>query len=252
MAVRPDGGALGNRNLFPSQPHLEIAYFDDFMGATDDVYDTTQETSGTVAGTQIHGGGLLFDAGGAAAGGDGVTVFMNAGIEPDECGGDYAFEARVRFSTDASTDSGADEMFIGLAERDTTLIASGALDASTAFVGFASTATQAGAGGNLSFVSCDGTAISNEGTDGTPLLTISGTTGVSDFIRIGYRVANGRAQAFVNGKKVGSEISTNLPSGEVLQPAFVCQSDGSIQTKFIVDYVMIAAAGRYSGTEADV
>ncbi len=253
MAVRPDGGALGNRNLFPSQPHLEVAFFDDFCGAADDVYDSTALNTGTFVGTPIHGGGMLADSGGAGDG-DGITVFMNAGIEPDECNGDYAFEARVRFSSDGSTDEGSDEMFIGLASRDTTLIASDAMDQqNAAFVGFTSDLAQAGAGGNLSFVS-SGTAdaISNEGTAGTPLLTVSGTSGVSAFVRLGFRVANGRAQAFINGKKVGSEITTNLPSSQVLQPAFVAQTGAEGQTKFIVDYVMVAAAGRFSGTESDV
>ena len=64
--------------------------------------------------------------------------------------------------------------------------------------------------------------------------------GVDDYVRLGLVIRNGEAQAFVNGEKVGSKVST-LPTTLRLKPTFVCQADGS-EGKYLLDYVLVTCS----------
>ena len=247
MTVRYDSGMAGGFTFPIHTPQRQFQIFEDFVGAqnfdTDETVTVTQATSGTIAkDVTVHGGAVLLDAG-AATSSQGVNVQFNDGIILDEAG-DLFFEARVRFAVTAGTSTLTDEMFIGLAESDTTIIASDAMS-DTAFLGFStcSTGNPTTTDGYIQLagnVSSSGTG-SGAGATHIKIDTAANDgVGVDDFVRLGIVVRNGEAQAFVNGEKVGAKIS-NLPTSTVLLPSLVCQADG-VQGKMIVDYFMVSCA----------
>lgn len=243
MAVRYDSGAMGGFQFPISDPTRQAMWMEDFNGNIDFSLDTvTQVSAGTFATLAGHGGLALADAG-ATTHTHGANIQLGQGyLEPDEAG-DYAVEFRVKLTdTVASTTSGlTDEVFIGLAATDTNLIDSSdsAIEVDTQYIGVTSTAGEAAAE-HMTLVACGGSATSTGGTFKVDLDTDSGV-GISDFVRVGIEVKNGEAQLWVNGEKIGSAVSTNLPSSATLIPTIVCQAGAggghSNRAYVIVDYM---------------
>ena len=236
-------------------PQRQFQLFEDFVGAYNiadaESVDITNATSGTVTidtTTSSHGGCLLFDAAASTAA-QGVQMQMDSGIVLDEAA-DLFFEARVRFATTAGTSLFTDEMFIGLAEEDNTVIASSKLS-DIGLVGFTSCAAHNDPGTDLAqptagFMSVVGSPAASSTASGSADAVKVDTAansgvGVDDYVRLGLVIRNGEAQAFVNGEKVGSKVST-LPTTLRLKPTFVCQADGSTQGKFLLDYVLVTCS----------
>lgn len=252
MAVRYDGGALGSFAFPITDPRNQVQYFEDFnsqfiAAADTELFVLTQETAGSFAlladGSFEHAGiGAL--SGGAATDGQGANLqFLTCHLEPDEAG-DYMFEARVRFSTDGSTNSVTDEMFVGLAAQNTdALIASDAIVSNVQYIGLTTTAAECDSG-HGTLIACDGTTKKAAGSSAVKLNTSANSgVGVSDYARIGISVRSGVATLWVNGEKKGT-VESNLPSSSVLVPTFVAQSNGT-QAEMYIDYMM-AVFGRSS------
>ena len=255
MAVRYDSGMAGGFSFPIINPQRQFQLFEDFVGAYNiadaESVDITNATSGTVTfdtTTSSHGGCLLFDAAASNAA-QGVQMQMDSGIVLDEAA-DLFFEARVRFATTAGTSLFTDEMFIGLAEEDNTVIASSKLS-DIGLVGFTSCAAHNDPGTDLAqptagFMSVVGSPAASSTASGSADAVKVDTAansgvGVDDYVRLGLVIRNGEAQAFVNGEKVGSKVST-LPTTLRLKPTFVCQADGSTQGKFLLDYVLVTCS----------
>ena len=253
MPVRYDSGMAGGFSFPIINPQRQFQLFEDFVGAYNiadaESVDITNATSGTVTidtTTSSHGGCLLFDAGASTAA-QGVQLQMDSGIVLDEAS-DLFFEARVRFSTTAGTTLFTDEMFIGLAEEDNTVIASSKLS-DIGLVGFTSCSadnTSDLAQPTAGFMSVVGSPAASSTASGSADAVKVNTAanagvGVDDYVRLALVIRNGEAQAFVNGEKVGSKVST-LPTSLRLKPTFVCQADGSTQGKFLLDYVLVTCS----------
>ena len=253
MAVRYDSGMAGGFSFPIINPQRQFQLFEDFVGAYNiadaESVDITNATSGTVTidtTTSSHGGCLLFDAGASTAA-QGVQMQMDSGIVLDEAS-DLFFEARVRFATTAGTTLFTDEMFIGLAEEDNTVIASSKLS-DIGLVGFTSCSADNTAdlaqptAGFMSVVGSPAASSTASGSaDAVKVNTAANSgVGVDDYVRLGLVIRNGEMQAFVNGEKVGSKVST-LPTTLRLKPTFVCQADGSTQGKFLLDYVLVTCS----------
>ena len=251
MTVRYDSGMAGGFDFPIINPQRQFQIFEDFVGAqnfdTDETVTVTAATTGTIAkDITVHGGAVLLDAG-AVTESQGVNVQFSDGIELDEAG-DLFFECRVRFATTAGTSTLTDEMFIGLSESDTAIIASDAMS-DTAFIGF-STCSEGNPATTDGYIQLAGNISTSGGTGsgaGATHIKIdtaaNSGVGVDDFVRLGFVVRNGEAQAFVNGEKVGAKIS-NIPTSTVLLPSLVCQADG-VRGKYIVDYFLVTS-GRSS------
>ena len=253
MPVRYDSGMAGGFSFPIINPQRQFQLFEDFVGAYNiadaESVDITNATSGTVTidtTTSSHGGCLLFDAGAGTAA-QGVQLQMDSGIVLDEAS-DLFFEARVRFATTAGTTLFTDEMFVGLAEEDNTVIASSKLS-DIGLVGFTSCSadnTSDLAQPTAGFMSVVGSPAASSTASGSADAVKVNTAansgvGVDDYVRLGLVIRNGEMQAFVNGEKVGSKVST-LPTTLRLKPTFVCQADGSTQGKFLLDYVLVTCS----------
>tara|TARA_Y100001972_G_scaffold121648_1_gene166004 strand:- start:450 stop:1229 length:780 start_codon:yes stop_codon:yes gene_type:complete len=253
MPVRYDSGMAGGFSFPIINPQRQFQLFEDFVGAYNiadaESVDITNATSGTVTidtTTSSHGGCLLFDAGASTAA-QGVQMQMDSGIVLDEAS-DLFFEARVRFATTAGTTLFTDEMFVGLAEEDNTVIASSKLS-DIGLVGFTSCSadnTSDLAQPTAGFMSVVGSPAASSTASGSADAVKVNTAanagvGVDDYVRLALVIRNGEAQAFVNGEKVGSKVST-LPTSLRLKPTFVCQADGSTQGKFLLDYVLVTCS----------
>mgnify|MGYP003120607488 CR=1 FL=1 len=253
MAVRYDSGMAGGFSFPISTPQRQFMIFEDFVGSVnlegDEQVQIDTVTSGSAAkDITVHGGAILFDSGGTGGAGHGINAQFKDGIILDEAG-DLFFEARVRFAATAGSEDFTDQMFIGLAASDTTLIASEILS-NTALVGFASCASHASdvaapTAGHMSLIA-DNTSVAATGSlDVAKIDTAANSgVGVDDFVRLAMVIRNGQVQAFVNGEKVGSALTT-LPTSQVLLPTFVCETDGTDQGKFLVDYFLVSC-GRSS------
>ena len=250
MAVRYDSGMAGGFSFPIINPQRQFQIFEDFVGCynpTADeqiVIDTV--TSGSVTkDVTVHGGALLFDSGGTGGAGHGVNAQFLDGIILDEAG-DLFFEARVRFAATAGAEDFTDQMFIGLAAADTTLIGSEVLS-NTALVGFSSCASfgadvAAPTAGHMSLIAENTSVAATGSADVAKIDTAANSgVGVDDFVRLGMVIRNGQVQAFVNGEKVGSALTT-LPTSQVLLPSFVCETDGTDQGKFLLDYFLVSCA----------
>ena len=248
MAVNYDGGSIGSFGFLAGiqRPNFSFSYVDDFFHANDE--DWTLNTiagSPTFARIDGHGGVALIDSG-AATDFHGGQLGMKGMIDLSK--GDAAFEASVRMSSDGvnttlSTHDDGSELIVGLGVDSDDV---DAFNASTAafelddFVGF-----RHGDDGKLDAV-C---RVNDTESTVADVVTISGTTGVTGFVRLGFMLRGGQVSFFVDGELV-ARISTNIPNagvGEtnnaVLGPIFaISNHDGDVQTKLAIDYVAIAGA----------
>lgn len=170
----------------------------------------TQATAGTAAKSAAETGVLLLDSDSTTAA-QGVQIQQaKAAFVPVAGRKTFAeFQVKVVDTFDKA------QLFIGLSEIDTTVLASGALSTSN-HIGWK---CLTGAAGVLTFDSEKATAVG----------TASATTLVEDtYVRLGF-VIDGvtSVQQYVNGVATGSPIATaNIPV-VALYPTLVCLSDGT-------------------------
>lgn len=247
MAVNYDGGSIGGFGFLTGiqRPNFAFSYVDDFFHANDESW-VLKVVAGSPTFSRIdgHGGIALVDAGNTTANHCG-QLGMKGMIDLSK--GDAAFEASVRFNSDGSTGlsttNNGSAIILGLAKDsdDVDALSSGAnAFAATDFVGF-----RHGDDGKLDAV-CK---VAGSESTVEDVVTISGSVGVSGFVRLGFMQRAGSVIFFVDGTKVAT-ISTNVPNAavgetnnEVLGPIFAAgTADSGVQTKIAIDYVAIAGS----------
>ncbi len=198
-------------------------FHDDFHDLPTGKYTATQATTGTFALGDGEGGVVLADC-------DSTTVVQGINVQLGGTAGEMfsipdnglcLFEARLK-AADIAT---GPEFFFGLAETDTTIIASSAMSSATEYVGFKS-------------VTDDGVILgcSNDAAEST---ASSIHTFVDDaYVKLGCVIKNGSlVQFFVNGALKANTITTaaNIPAN-LLRPSLVCQSSGTTDPIVHVDW----------------
>lgn len=203
---------------------------DDFFDYASTKWQVTQATSGTMALSNNEGGTALLDSG-ATTSTQGPNVQYggtNTGasiVAPSN--GLLLYEVRCKVTTAMST---APNLFIGLSEYNTAIIATSALATSKTYAGFSSVT----ADGVILGCSGDGT---NAATSVVPYGTSTGLTLVADtYIKLGFVIKNRATMTmYVNGQKSGNTITTYLPTTSKMRISFVCQSRGTLQPILEVD-----------------
>jgi hypothetical protein len=192
-------------------PKIATVYDETFRSydATDD-WTLTQQTTGTAAISTAAPGVLEIDSNSTTAT-QGVNLQnLNACFIP-AANKSIWYEARVKV---VDTYDKA-ELFIGLANSDTTIIGTSAVS-TTDHIGF-------------SCVTDDGVLLFNCEKAGVGTTGTGTTLAEATYVDLGFHydgVAD-TAQAYVNGVAVGSAITTtNIPKLAIF-PSFVCQSGGT-------------------------
>jgi hypothetical protein len=200
---------------------------DDFFDLPTGKWTATQATAGTFALDDQEGGVALADCN-STTDNQGINVQLGgtAGefISAPESGL-LIYEARIKLADIAT----GPQFFAGLAETDTTLIASGAMDGTSKFIGFKS-------------VTDDGVILGcSQSTAESTASSIH--TAVDDaYVKLGFIVKNRTTISFyVNGALKANTITTtaNIPSA-LLRPSFVCQSAGTTDPILHIDRVRVA------------
>lgn len=200
---------------------LSVGYgfFDDFLTLATGHHTVTQSTTGTFALDDVRYGVVLADC-------DSNTVVQGVNVQRAGATGEsFAaldktsiwFEARVKA---VDLGSSGPEFFLGLAVKDTTIIAASALSAQC--IGFSSVTDN-----SILLATCkDGSST----TTGTGHTFADGT-----YVHLGFRVTDDSlVEFFVNGSKV-STITANIPTTELV-PSVVVQSDGAVDTILHMDW----------------
>jgi hypothetical protein len=204
-------------------PTLMHVYFNDFHSANKatEEWILTQAVSGTAVAGTLAGGVFTLGAG-ATTNHQGPNVQL-AGVDfVPAAGKDIWFEARVKVNVLTG------RYFVGLAELDTTIIASGAMTTDN-HIGFSSLA---GAG----VVNLD----SEKATAG--LATTAVHTFVADtYVKLGFKVSGVTSiQAYVNGVAVGDPNPTaNVPIVG-LTPSLVVHATGTGTPAMDIDWIRVA------------
>ena len=216
-------------------------FIDDFLSLGYDPTDSDeaipnwtyhQQDSGTVTILDYQGGWLQLDSGGTTAD-DGVTAYRGT-ANGGECfvpavGAEIFFEARV-YPVDLGSMEASDgmQLFIGLADRTTPIMASGVVDA-TDYVGFKYDANDTD--GDWHFVGYDGTEDDND----TGVDIDDGST-----VKLGFWIKEtDKMVPYINGVALeGHKItaSASIP-GANMMPILGCFSEGGVDPILKVDYV---------------
>jgi hypothetical protein len=192
-------------------------------------HTATLANAGTFALTDAEGGVVLADCDSTTAT-QGINVQLGgtAGesfLIPDS--GMCLFECRIK-AADIAT---GPEFFIGLAETDTTLVASSAMDTSKEYVGFKSMT--------------DDNVILGCANDAAESTASSIHTFVDDaWVKLGFVIKNGSlVQFYVNGALKTNTITTaaNIPAN-LLRPSVVCQSGGTTDPIVHIDWWRFAVS----------
>ena len=194
---------------------------DDFVTSPidDEDYAFTNATAGTMAlDPAAENGVLLLDSASTTAA-QGAQIQRPAASFKPKAGRKIWFETRVKVADTAT----GPELFIGLAEIDTTIIASSAVSTEN-HIGFSS-------------VTDDNVLLANseKATAGT---TATGTTAVeATWVTLGIKVDGLDKVSFYVDGDIVSQITTtaNIPIVE-LAPSFVCQSGGTTDPILHIDY----------------
>ena len=214
-------------------PSIGYEYFTDFIGADMQTGVTTEEhggwimtqqTAGTWKADDAAGGVMLLDsASGTATQGANLQLGGTTG----ECflpaaSKDIWFEARVK----VADFSGGPELAIGLANIDTTVIASSAVS-TTDHIMFTS-------------VTDDGVVLFNGEKGGTGNTETYTTIVDGTWYRMGFHASGvTTVQAYLDGVSTGTALVTaNIPVLEMV-PTFVCQSDGTTDPILHIDWIRI-------------
>jgi hypothetical protein len=200
---------------------------DDFLDLPTGKYTATQATAGTFALTDYEYGAALADCNSTtAAQGINVQLGGTAGefVKP-QAGVNIWFEARLKIADTAT----GPELFVGLHETDTTIIASSALSGSN-MIGFSSVT--------------DDNVVLFTGEKATAADSNACTTLVDDtWIHLGFKVTGvTKTEQYVNGVKQAASTNhatANIPILE-LRPSFVCHSGGTTDPILWLDWWQLA------------
>ena len=196
---------------------------DDFFDLPTARYTATQATAGTFALDDAVGGIALADCGSTTAG-QGINV-QAAGttgeIFKPAANKDIIFEARVRLTANAT----GPRFFLGLAQHDTSLIASALLTSQC--IGF----------GSLT----DDSVIIGHSKDGSSASTATSiqTAVASTWYKLGFRVIGTSTVKFYVDGVYKNSLSTYIPTTE-MKFTLVCQTGGTTQPVAAIDWVRIA------------
>lgn len=200
---------------------------DDFFDLPTGKYTATQATAGTFALDDQEGGVALADCNSTtAAQGINVQLGGTAGesfLAPSN--GILIAEFRIKVADIAT----GPELFIGLAETDTTLIASSAMDGTSKFVGFKS-------------VTDDGVLLGCSQSTAESTASSIHTLVDDAYVKLGFVVKNRTTISFyVNGALKANTITTtaNIPA-VLMRPTFVCQSGGTTDPILHIDRYRVA------------
>lgn len=245
MAVKYDGGAIGDAPILDgiSNPGRRFTRFDDFLetNPVDNGYQSVElndggsEANPTFAGADERGGVVLISTvstnadDGAQLGSD--TEFVKLDKE-------VYFEARIRFATSAgATPAGA--AFVGLSVTPgTAALSATSVHALNDMIGFQIDPDDSD---SLDFVCVKNDTESKLSDIAVIDTTANSGKGVSDFMKIGFRVRNGEVTVFVDGESAGT-LDTNIPDDEMLG-SVIAISNGNTAAACVtaVDYVMISS-----------
>lgn len=199
-------------SIIPDFSNIYCAYGGGAEGYNSANYTLTQATSGTAAALAALGCPIQLAAGAATAD-QGVNLQSKLGIGPLANRFTYfRCSANIKVGT---TNFG--QMFLGLANADTTIIASGVM-ACTDYIGFRIIDADSAAG-TVDFGLFDG--VTEETLEAVATM-VKGTEKLFEFICDGTY-----AFVYVDGALVGTITIADLPDATVLYPSFVCQAEGT-------------------------
>lgn len=241
--MRKSGSVLRGLSptIFHQAPLAQIAVggisegfgiLDDFVSFNDESpWIVTNATSGTAILADAKGGVLDLDSA-AAVDGQGVQIQYGgatgaASFVPNANAKIY-FEARVKVTDIGTSGSDTCDLFVGLAEVDTTVVASGA-NSTDNHIGF-------------EHVDDDG-AVDFHSEKAGSRSSSSAVHTLSDgtYVKLGILVDGvSKITPFVNGV-AGTAITTNVPI-VALTPTLVCQSAGTTDPIMSVDFVACCQA----------
>jgi hypothetical protein len=209
-----------------TEPTVGYEVFEDFTNidaATLAGYTATQATTGTFALDTAAGGVALADSNSATQH-QGINVQKLGPCFLPAANKDIWFEARIKVVDTYDKV----QLFVGLADVDTTLSPNGNLDSGNSeYIGFGIETTGAGA---LSFYECKATA---------ELTDVVGAIAEATYIRLGFKVTGITGIAcYINGVNTAltNVVAAGIPVTDVLTPSFVCQSDGTNDPILHIDW----------------
>lgn len=213
-------------------PTTGYIFFEDFLDSKGDAIATTnmdgwtvtQATTGAVDLSDTAQGGVLEMDSNSTTATQGVQIQYTEGTLPfiPVAGQDIWFEAKVKV-VDTYDKC---ELFIGLSEADTSIIATSAVSPSN-FIGW-------------QCVTDDGVLLFASEKADTGTTTASNTIAEATWVRLGFHV-NGVTDIthYVDGVAIGTSILTaNIPILG-LTPSFVCQSGGTNDPILHIDWMKI-------------
>lgn len=230
-------------------PNVGYIYFNDYLepidtsdasAGTAGIFSQDDTTSGAITNVDVVGGAILFDSDAHAGADDGINAQMltdNGGEHYKPAAGKTLwFEARVKIKDAATT---PDQMYIGLCDRETAIIASGALDSGARnMIGFFQ--DDGTTAGRIEFVTAKAGS-AEEQTDVTSAAAVADDT----WVKLGFKVKTEDGQLkitpYVNG--VAYTVLTDTDDIPILEMAFsvVAQCEQtSADAEVTVDWVQIA------------
>jgi len=245
MAVKYDGGAIGDAPILDgiSNPGRRFTRFDDFLetNPVDNGYQSVELNDGgsednpTFAGADERGGVVLISTVSANAD-DGAQ--LGSDTEFVKLDKEVYFEARIRFATSSGT-TPAGAAFVGLSiTPGTAALTAASVHNLTDMIGFQIDPDDSD---SLDFVCVKNDTESKLSDIAVIDTTANSGKGVSDFMKIGFRVRNGEVTVFVDGESAGT-LDTNIPDDEMLG-SVIAISNGNTAAACVtaVDYVMISS-----------
>lgn len=196
-------------------------FIEDLSGWTE-----TQATSGTIAvDTDEAYGAIILDAGATIA--DQGIQAQSSNCCTIAAGNKVYFEARVK-----SANSAGLQMFLGLADDDTTVMASGA-NSTANHIGFeCSAATQAATASSVDFVNEDA---GTRSTDTAPHTFVDGT-----YVNLGFVVdGTDSITPYVDGV-AQTAITSNIPTAAMALTLLCQEEGGSVQPTLTIDWIRYA------------
>lgn len=200
---------------------------DDFLSFNDESpWISTAATAGTATLDDAKGGVLLLDSA-SSTDGQGIQIQLGGATASESfvasSSSKIYFEARVKAVDIGTSGSDTIDMFVGLAQADTTVIASGANSTSN-HVGF-------------EHVDDDGAVdFHSESADSRSSSTSVHTLADGTYVKLGFIIdGTSKVTPYVDGI-AKTAITTNVPTSEMTL-TLVCQSAGTTDPILHVDWV---------------
>ncbi len=202
----------------PSIGYMSEGRFDSYYAAaTTGDWVLTQATTGSAAMSTTISGALAIDAGAVTSGQGAQIQRVKAPFVP-AAGKDIWFEATVQATNPTKL-----EGFIGLAEIDTTVIASAALSTAN-HLGWASAAG-------------DGALLRVAAKASVAVTATASTLVASTNLKLGFKVTGITSMdQWINGVLTGTAVATTSVPIVAVYPTFVCQAHGTSQPVLSVLY----------------